>query len=71
MRCDATTVDGFIQKYRRYCRLEGPHPAIMHRDGGFTWGNGAVSAAVAMPVEDDIGQGEGCEGGKCAVGTKL
>jgi hypothetical protein len=53
-------------EYLRYCRLKTPHVGRKHKDGDYEWGFGESTKPVAPP-EEDIGQGEGCEGGKCEV----
>lgn len=67
-RCSATTIGGVAgREYRRHCRVRPPHDGRRHRDGDHEWGDGVTGAAEPQLVDDDIGQGEGCEGGKCAI----
>lgn len=64
-----TTLKG---SYRKHCRLSTPHAGRMHKDGAHEWGEGVSASEIkqAVPAEEDIGQGEGCEGGKCVIGVK-
>jgi hypothetical protein len=59
--CHASTRHGYL----RYCRRKAGH-VEKHKDGDFEWGDGE-SVKPAAPLDEDIGQGEGCEGGKCEV----
>lgn len=70
-RCGAETVGGLAgHEYRRFCRVKlKNHAGKLHRDGDFEWGKG-VSAKPEPPAEEDIGKGEGCEGGKCEIPVK-
>jgi hypothetical protein len=64
-RCRESMRGGNGTRYLRYCRRKPLHEG-KHKDGDFEWGDGE-SAKPTAPDEEDIGQGEGCEGGKCAV----
>lgn len=68
LRCGALHHGGSeINSYRHYCRLVHPHSGRKHKAGGYEWGEGTSRPAPVTAEEDDIGQGEGCEGGKCEL----